>query len=419
MVGWSDAGGTGGRIGAVPGRGLAAWPLIARIDARRPASWAAALVAAAAAGLGTSSLALIGGALAAVVGLGDPPRGLVAVGPGPSASWSAVRSLWPLAGCCLPAALGCDAMACAIVALAVVATTFVEFVAAVRGLTATDAAALGLVAAAAAYLCGCVSVDFGRGFLPAASGAWLAAAGGCLWLVAPPDPIAAWRRGVQAAAMTTTLAAMAGCFFLAPERSGWYAPLAAAWFLAVALPHLTLGAGTLDESARERLLRAAGPSGAARGFPRACIDVARRAGGLAASWAAILGWPAMVAAVLWGNDAARADGPVVAVLIIAAVAAAVVVVSGGVEMAGGGAETRLAVVTIVVMGAVTWLSSPLPARPAPPRREARSPRQTGVEGFQASCETSQPTQIGSSRLTALRGHGTGRVRVEKGGLFAR
>ncbi|NBW86205.1 MAG: hypothetical protein EBR23_05100 [Planctomycetia bacterium] len=205
-------------------RCAAAALLMARVDARRPASWGAVLAAAAAVDVGLL-LAVPCAALAAAAGVGDPPRGVAEAARRPAAIWWIVRCVWPLTGAALMAGAGGDALSCA--------------------------------------------VDF-----------------------------------------------------LAPEHARWYALLVAAWFVGAALPQAALGAGTLDEAARERLLCCALPATAVRGAPRPVVAVVWRAVGVSASWAALLGWPAMVAAALWGGDAARVDGPLMAVATLAVLVAA-------------------------------------------------------------------------------------------------
>lgn len=376
-------------------RRLAAGLLIVRIDARRPASWGACAVAAVAARAAGAadvglSLAVVGGALAAAVGIGDPPRGVAAAGGRPAFAWWCARAVWPLAGAALIAAAGGDPLASAVVAAAIVATAMIMLAAATRGLPAADASSLGLVPAAAATMAGLVSVSSGHAWLPAVALGWLVSAAAALRLAAATDAVDAWRRGVQVAAMTTTLAAMAGCFFLATEHARWYAPLVAAWFLSAALPQAVLGAGTLDEMPRERLLRSAAPTPATGGVPRPVFAVARRAAAVAAAWVAILGWPAMVAAALWGNGAARGDGPLTTLLVLTVMAATLVLVTGLVRWAGGSGETALAAAAVVVVTAAIWLfpmSLIRPALPQPLSLVAGGPPRTAVEGFGRSCQT--------------------------------
>jgi hypothetical protein len=354
--------------------------LMARIDARRPASWGS-LVAAAIAVRGTAGawlpLAVVGGALAAAAGSGDPPRGVAAVGRRPALLWWCVRSVWPLAGAALMAAAGGDASACAVVTGAATA----------RGLPAADATSMGFVPALAATLAGVVSACSGRDWLPVAVLAWLITAGAALRMAAATDAVDAWRRGMRAAAMITTLAAMAGCFFLAPEHSRWYAILSVAWFVGAALPQAALGAGTLDELPRERLMCCVAPAAAVRGVPRPVAAAVGRTARGVVDWAAILGWPAMVAAALWGGDAARGDGPLMALLVLAALAVSLVLVSGAVRWAGGSGETMLAVCAGLVVATGALLSATLPSLPCPLNVAVGNPPPTAVEGFGRSCQT--------------------------------
>ena len=402
-------------------RCAAAALLMARVDARRPASWGAVLAAAAAVDVGLL-LAVPCAALAAAAGVGDPPRGVAEAARRPAAIWWIVRCVWPLTGAALMAGAGGDALSCAVVAAVVVGTALVMFAAATRGLPAADATSSGLVPALVAALAGLVSVSSGHAWLPAAGLGWLVTAGAALRLAAANDAVEAWRRGVQVAAMTTTLAAMAGCYFLAPEHARWYALLVAAWFVGAALPQAALGAGTLDEAARERLLCCALPATAVRGAPRPVVAVVWRAVGVSASWAALLGWPAMVAAALWGGDAARVDGPLMAVATLAVLVAALTLVAGVVRWAGGAGETTFAACAGLAVAAATWLSPALPVRPTLPRPlvlVAGIVSRIGVERFGRSCQTSQVPQPGRTGAVLPQDAGTDLVRVQKGGLIAR
>lgn len=413
-----DAG--GGMIEALRRRAATAL-LVVRIDSRRPASWLALLAAAIAVGGagGTAAawlpLALLGGGLAGVAAVGDPPRGLAAAGTWPEAAWWCVRSAWPLAGTALAAAMGCDGTSASVVAVAVAVTAALTFVAVARGLTAADAAAVGLLAAAAATLAGFGRSSPGPAWLPATL-AWLVSAAASLWLTAGSDPVDAWRRVAKAGAMTMALAAMAGCFFLAPEYSRWYAVVAGACFVAAALPEAVLGAGSRDGSARGRLWRSVAP--ASGGVPRPVLAAAGRAARVVAEWAAILAWPAIVAAVLRGGEPAGGDGPLRALLVLAALSCLFVVVAGVVRWFGGTEETAFAACAGLVVLA-TWQTCVLPALPRPPSLSRAVPPPTAVEGFGRSCQTSQVPQGVRSGAVPLACAGHLAVPVQNDGLVAR
>jgi hypothetical protein len=119
------------------------------------------------------------------------------------------------------------------------------------------------------------------------------------------------RTWADAAAMLSTVVAMAVCYFLAPEHAGWYAVVATTWFTLLAVPAATLVGG--DEGPR-RALVTAGP-----GRPRLAGSPAA-AGPTLAAYAAVLGWPAAVAAAVARRGAAGWGDPRVAVVAVAGMA---------------------------------------------------------------------------------------------------
>jgi hypothetical protein len=129
------------------------------------------------------------------------------------------------------------------------------------------------------------------------------------------------RSWIDAVAMASTLVAMAVCFFLVPEAAGWYAVLAASWFTLLAVPVATLAGG--DETARGALLAASA------GGPRLPGSAARSLRMLVA-YAAVLAWPAAVAAVVTRGSGPAAEGSVAA---IAAIAVLLAVAAAAVAMA--------------------------------------------------------------------------------------
>jgi hypothetical protein len=244
-----------------------------RIDARRPASWCVAGVAAASA-----------------AALASPAHPVAAAGCGLFLGVAAVAGL-------LHEAAMADLMPYRIAA---------RLVWPIVGGAVGLGAAASPAGEAAALLAGC----------GAASGiAWAArhrrvrdAMGAALDPAAGPSQLVGRSWG-DAVAMASTLVAMAICFFLAPQAAAWYAVLAAAWFTLLAMPVATLAGG--DETARRALL-AASPGG-----PRLPGTAARSLRMLVA-YAAVLAWPAAVAALVTRGAGPAAQGSWVAIAAIAA-----------------------------------------------------------------------------------------------------
>jgi len=126
--------------------------------------------------------------------------------------------------------------------------------------------------------------------------------------------------GLVATALGTSLVAMAGCYFLAPQIAWLYAALASGWLLVLSGPPVTAVAGG---AVGGRLVRSAAGRGPLPGS-------LWRAGFLTTSAAAFLGWPAVVAILVPSSEGPRSGGPLLALgclaatagLILAAVAAA-------------------------------------------------------------------------------------------------
>jgi hypothetical protein len=359
-------------------------PALLRIEARRPAAWIA-LVAAAGAGLAGSMAAaplmVAVGGLLAVAAIGHPPSGVGVFLPRRWLPLAVGRGLWPVAGAMLAAiwlalrdgpmaavaagSVAGGAAASAALVAALIERGTIEGVAASQTLAAIGAAAAAGLAAAVA------------GGSLAAQGAatavvWIAAAGGLLAgqahdrqpALGPSS--ARHRRPIAGAgpAMASALAGMAGCYFLAPQYAWAYAPIAVGWFVALALPAATSSAGS---AAAVRLVRSAAGRPAAPGtWPRAAPLVAKLAG--------LLGWPAVVAAVLTGSEAGRAGGPLTALAALAgaallAVVAAALAARGGAARSIGEVARALALVAVAA-GAVTAASW-----------AARAPHAPGLPGF--------------------------------------
>jgi hypothetical protein len=316
-----------------------------RIDRRRPASWLAVATAASAvawlmlrsppeAGLRMAA-AVAAGAIVAVMAIGDPPRGLY----GPVRGWVWLRAAWPLASAVAAttvcgwvggAAGGEPLFAAALLCGATAATAEACVASARGGATPADTASLPLVLAAAAAAAAIAAARAGGGG-DAACGVvalftWLACAAA----------LAGWRRSGSSAwprsagavglfacgpdghllagiAMATALAGMVGWLFLEADASGWYRLLAAAWFAAAAIPQATLAAAEVEQ----------------RGRP-------------AVAWAALLGWPLVVAAVLAPHPAAAIER-VVSVAGLAASTVALTLLTAGLRRVGASGETALAV----------------------------------------------------------------------------
>ena len=324
-----------------------------RIDRRRPASWLAAATAAtaavwlmmqppSAAGLRVAA-AVMAGAVAAVMAIGDPPRGLY----GPIRDWVWLRAAWPLAAAvaataasvaAFPVTGGQAVVPSALFCLAVGATA--ESVrASVRvGATPADAVSMPLAFAGAAAAAAIAAARAGGGD---------AACGGVVLLtwLACSAAVAAWRqqRGPAAwtgsagavglfacgpegrllagIAMATSLAGMVSWLFLAADAVGWYRQFAAVWFMAAAVPQATLAPAEVER----------------RGRP-------------AAAWATLLGWPLVVAAVLAPSPAAAVER-VVSVGGLAAAAVVFTLLTAGLRRVGASRETALAVALAAALGA--------------------------------------------------------------------
>jgi len=296
-------------------------PLLVRSDARRPASWlacglaAAAVASLAATGTGVAAAIACGG-WAAAAAAGRPPRGLVPGLVRLDAAWWWERAAWPLAGC-LAAAAGRwlwagDGAAIAVgLAIGVGVMIALAVAAATRGATAADATSLGLVvatAAAAAGMNGRSTVEAlacaGGAAAGLAAAAWAAWRHGRSWSW-PADPQARTaasfaelgmaRGGVRSAlaalAMATSLVGMAVWYFLAPAAAAAGTLVALGWFTALAVPAVVLGpAGHV--AWRRLVATTAGPAGSRRPVGPA------GAAAVACGHAVVLGWPPVVAGLL-------------------------------------------------------------------------------------------------------------------------
>lgn len=370
--------GTGGRSGLTtsdrprtPGksivgatrRWLAVFAILVRIDARRPASWIAAaacllagVMAATAPLTAVLPLVIVCGGLGAVAAVG-------AVDPGDDSQgrrWPGAprggeeRAVWAAAGA-LVAAVACRSTTPIGIAGTAMLTGLAMHVARRRGLAPADVAsiALGICLAAAGA---CVLAPQSAG-VAAAAGGWLGACALLLWWPRwhGIDDITggAWRTDVETAsgsplawlAMISLLAAMAACYFLAPEHAVWYAVLAAGWLVCLAAPAATIAGGAHDVVSRSMLVASAPGRPAVPGTSSHALAIV-------ATQVAILAWPAAVAAVLWGSAAMRPDGPLTALMVLASLGALTAGIAAPAVRRGHG-ETALAIIAALAMAGAT------------------------------------------------------------------
>jgi hypothetical protein len=340
--------------------------------------------------------------------------------------WACERAAWPLVGVLLgmlaaggePESFGC--MPAVVVGALLAAVTTVA--GRLSGAKAADVASLTLLLAAASATAGSgLAPRLGESSFGAV-GAWLLLGGlGWAWsrsqraateavvpaphrggLVAGADVLhvdalpanGPLRQALTRLAMVAALAAMAGWLVFEPtldpvsggglgqigQRGQWnqmlpvhraavaWALFTAAWFIGLAVPHATLQDGVAGAAGWGVLFRTA--AGARRGgrasrrlFPSPRLGLARFAGGVALTQAAILGWPALVCAVLSLPTPVRA-GPPLAIMIGLATAAAVVtaIVLLGAATHGSRETTFAATLAIVVVLLAMVTDSMLPVR---------------------------------------------------------
>jgi hypothetical protein len=308
------------------------------LDRRRALPWlavAAAVIAAASVAGRSVPLAAAAAAVVTVAAIGDPPRGLA----GPVGAWIVARALGPaVAGGATLAAL---APAGSVAGLAAgwlaggVAAASMFFITLVGGVaTSRGVAVPATVAGGVAML----SVFGAAGASAVADGPWAAAVATGLWLMSAftwsvalprvPAPGPTVAEGLTAAAMLSTLGGMVGWLFLVPEQAGRFTWLAAAWFLALAVPRTALAAGVQDARRRQRLVPAA----------------VTTSGKTAAQHAMILGWPLMVAAGL------ASDGGVVGqrLLVVGGLVGAAAVAAGVARLTLGSGRDRETAQVLVV-----------------------------------------------------------------------
>lgn len=324
--------------------------LLATIDARRPATWVAVAVAAAAVAVlagsapagwpAPSVVALLLGAAIAVTALGDvaelrSPAGI-------DRGWLAERVAWPLLAWIAAAALRQDVplLACGGVGI-LAAATLVAGVAR-RGATGADAASAALVVASAAVAAGWWAESLWPGPSSAATGAAVVVLGTAA-AVGPRSSVRfRLRRALTAAGMIGAVAGMVAWLFLAANRAGLDLAASLAWFAALAVPEATLGDGVSHARVWRRLERAA--ARAAGGRLR--LPPGRTRDGVFAvlTTGAILGWPPLVAALLAGADGGRSWPAAGVVMALAAAGTALLAVVWLGGRAGLGPATAQAAV---------------------------------------------------------------------------
>ena len=362
---------------------LTACLLLARMDARRAAAWLG-LATAFAAVWGHGSAAMATAALGTVAAVGDVPRLMGARG---NLLWFAERAMWPLLGtlsgasCRWLAADGsCAASGAAMAAAFLTAITM--WIVRRSGMSAADATSVTLLIAAAAV----AMAEFG-GSTVAAGALW----GGLALCVAAAVrfvPAVIWdedrlpraagdmvpggmvsrglvRRVLGRGAMIVMLAAMACWLVLDPERAALASLLGTTLMVCLAVP-----AALLEDNggaAWARLTRSAarsfaekGPSLAGRGAGAVGrkkliatrvdepLGPRRQSVEVAVRHAAVLGWPALVAAAVM---AASSTGPSPGLRVaagIAGVAAGVLVVGVCCFSCRASRETAHAVALVLV-----------------------------------------------------------------------
>jgi hypothetical protein len=288
--------------------------LLVRLDARRPASWIAAVAA-----FGVvawlvvrpvpAGVAAACGGLVAVAAAGRPTS-LAAVR-GLALPRCLARAAWPVAGGLVAAAL---CVSCGAAGPRRVATTVA---AAVAGMGATLGLAMPVAIRSAS-----------RGIR----------GGGA------DGTVEGW---VDGAAMGSVLVAMAVCYFLAPRLAAWYAVVAGGWFVGLVVPRATFDGD--DAEARRTLVASA------VGVPR-LPGVPGHAGRMLVAGAALLGWPALVAGVLWTGPAWTPFGPAAAVALLTLLAGAAMIADRFIRVPG---DTPLAVAAATLAAAFAWLAQPL------------------------------------------------------------
>ena len=374
--------------------------LLVRIAARRPASWLAAAIALASclalarapATAATIAAAVACGGWSAVAAAGHAPRGIAPGRKVDAAGWWA-RTLWPLAGATGAAVMlgpGFGGLVVAAGAVGILVATLGGSVAARHGAVAADATTFAAFASTSAAATALVAGP--PWFAVATAGAAAASILAAAWVawrlgVGPPGPSAAepraprslvaevglarggLRRTLVALAMATSLAGLAGWYFLAPEAAAFGCPFAIGWFAALAVPAALIGPPT-DRAWQAVAGAAAAPGAGAAAAWRRPTSL-RLAVATALGHAAILGWPPLVAGLLQTAEATVGPVPgaawpwiaVAALAVAAAALAGLAFVAAAVPLER---ETALATAAGLVAAAAVLAAAGLPEAPIVP-----------------------------------------------------
>lgn len=348
-------------------------PLLAGA-ARRPAAWIA-LVTAAGAGLccptggGSAAVAAAVGGLAAVAAVGHQPP---AAGGGRGVAWLGplVRAWWPLLGAALAAAwrgvsagpaetgvavwVGVGVVLAAGLIVGLTRGRLGESVVVGRGLMVVGLGSAGGLAAAAAGASPLLQAVTMTAAWALVGCGLIAAQGQEHSVGAVPGADSAAGRGP---AMASALLAMAGCYFLAPQFAWGYGVIALGWFVVLAVPAATAARGS---AVAERLVRSS------PGRPAAPGTLAR-AVPLVATIAALLAWPAMVAAVLAGPETGSFGGPLAAVVTLALGSCLTLAAVAAGSWCGNEVARALSLAAFgAAATAAAWWAANLPAAPGFP-----------------------------------------------------
>jgi hypothetical protein len=179
------------------------------------------------------------------------------------------------------------------------------------------------------------------------------------------------RRLLTRVSMLSSLAGMVGWLFLDPERTALYGLLAGGWFVALAVPRAALLDGMAVSVSWDGILRsAADDSDRWRPFtgplrrPLPAVFSAHAS----LSCAAVLAWPALVAAALAAGSPARGWQLVAIAAVLAGAAAGLALAATGSAVVGASGETLQASLLAVTVAVVIATTAPSPSLPRLPFR---------------------------------------------------
>jgi len=348
-----------------------------KVELRRPASAVACAGGfvtglAYARGFGATGMTgvenLVGGLLA-VAALGELPAELFGLGARrmvEAVAWATARSIFPLIGVAVAAASGgseIDGGSLAAIVTAIVATACVQAAVHAGGGRGSEPATAALLVAAAAT--GAAWAGLPRAGLAACWAAVALAAGRFSWLTTVKErqtcsrgrgrtvwlwPLPAQGRlrpSMTAAAMLLGLAGMAAWLVPQPPLEKRYAAVAAAVFIAVAVPQMTLADGVLDRHGWTAVLRpTARPLRIGSTWPPV--------GRVALGHLALFAWPLVVAGVLTIRLPGAAEAMARAAAVLLLLAAATASIAAWMARSGIAAETALATILVVFSVACAW-----------------------------------------------------------------